>query len=78
MLTALAAYQDDDGGFDNALEPDAWNPNSTPIQTWTVTEILWEINFTDSIHPTIKGILLYLKNAKIYISITGCLIVLPT
>ncbi|MDR1558441.1 MAG: hypothetical protein LBS84_01860 [Clostridiales bacterium] len=37
VLTALAAYQNEDGGFGHALEPDAWNPNSSPIQTWTAT-----------------------------------------
>jgi hypothetical protein len=33
VLTALAAYQNPDGGFGHALEPDAWNPNSSPMQT---------------------------------------------
>jgi len=59
VLTALAAYQNEDGGFGHALEPDAWNPNSVPIQTWTATEILREIDFTDSTHPIIQGILRY-------------------
>ena len=48
VLTALAAYQNEDGGFGHALEPDCWNPNSAPIQTWTATEVLREIDFTDS------------------------------
>lgn len=30
VLTALAPYQNEDGGFGHALEPDSWNPNSTP------------------------------------------------
>jgi len=64
VLTALTAYQNADGGFGHALEPDAWNPNSTPIQTWTATEILREIDFTDSIHPIIKGILRYLASGQ--------------
>jgi len=64
VLTALAAYQNEDGGFGHALEPDAWNPNSTPIQTWTATEILCEIDFTDSKHSVIKGILSYLEKSK--------------
>ena len=34
VLTALAVYQNEDGGFGHALEPDSWNPNSAPIQTW--------------------------------------------
>lgn len=64
VLTALAAYQNEDGGFGHALEPDAWNPNSVPIQTWTATEILREIDFTDSTHPIIQGILRYLASGQ--------------
>lgn len=64
VLSALSYYQSEDGGFGHALEPDAWNPNSSPIQTWTATEILREISFTDSSHPLIKGILRYLESGK--------------
>ncbi|MCL2508583.1 MAG: hypothetical protein FWF05_05360 [Oscillospiraceae bacterium] len=64
VLTALSAYQNADGGFGHALEPDAWNPNSAPIQTWTATEILREIDFTDSAHPIIQGILRYLASGQ--------------
>lgn len=39
VLTALAAYQNDAGGFGHALEPDCWNPYSSLIQTWVATEI---------------------------------------
>ena len=64
VLTALAAYQNEDGGFGHALEPDCWNPNSAPIQTWTATEILREIDFTDATHPIIQGILRYLAGGE--------------
>ena len=64
VLTALAAYQNADGGFGHALEPDAWNPNSLPIQTWTATEILREIDCTDSSHHIIQGILRYLSGGQ--------------
>lgn len=64
VLTALAAYQNEDGGFGHALEPDVWNPNSSPIQTWTATEILREIDFTDNTHPIIQGILSHLASGK--------------
>lgn len=64
VLTALAAYQNEDGGFGHALEPDSWNPNSTPVQTSTATEILREIDFTDSTHPIIQGILRYLASGQ--------------
>lgn len=64
VLTALASYQNEDGGFGHALEPDAWNLNSAPIQTWTATEILREIDFTDNTHPVIQGILRYLETTS--------------
>lgn len=64
VLKALACYQNKDGGFGHALEVDAWNPNTSPIQTWAATEILRELNFTDSSHPIFKGILSYLESGK--------------
>ena len=62
VLTALSAYQNGDGGFGHALEADIWNPESTPIQTWTATEILCEIAFTDKTHPIVKDIIKYLDS----------------
>ncbi|QAT39861.1 hypothetical protein [Clostridium sp. JN-9] len=64
ILTALIAYQNEDGGFGNALEPDCWNPNSSPVQTWVATEIIKEINLKDKNHPIIQGILNYLSSGK--------------
>ena len=64
VLIALAAYQNNDGGFGHALEADSWNPNSAPIQTWTATEILREIDFTDNAHPIIQGTLRYLASGQ--------------
>ena len=64
VLRALSTYQNTDGGFGHALEPDAWNPNSSPIQTWAATEILNEIAFTNSSAPIIKGILKYLESGQ--------------
>lgn len=64
VLDALFYYQNADGGFGRSLEPDSWNPNSSPIQTWTATEILREIDFTDYTHPIIQGILQYLESGK--------------
>lgn len=64
VLTALAAYQNDDGGFGHALEPDCWNPNSSPIQTWVATEIIHEIELADKGHLIVQGILRYLSSGK--------------
>jgi len=60
VLHALSYYQNADGGFGHALEPDAWNPNSSPIQTLAATEILHEIGFDDHSHSIVEGILRYL------------------
>ena len=60
VLNALAAYQNPDGGFGHALEPDSWNPHSTPIQTWAATEILREIELRDAGHPIVQGMIRYL------------------
>lgn len=66
VLDALACYQNEDGGFGNGLEPDCWNQNSSPIQTWEATEILWEINMdqSDAKHPIVQGILDYLSSGQ--------------
>lgn len=64
VLISLTAYQNEDGGFGNALEPDYWNPNSSPVQTWVATEIIKEINLDDKNHPIIQGILKYLSSGK--------------
>ena len=56
------SIQNDDGGFANALEPDCWNINSTPLQTWVATRIIKEINLDDKNHPIIKGIIDYLAS----------------
>ena len=64
VLYALSFYQNDDGGFAYAIEPDNWNVHSTPIGTWAATMILREIGFTDASHPMIKGILKYLDSGK--------------
>ncbi|WP_432662968.1 hypothetical protein R9X47_20565 [Wukongibacter baidiensis] len=66
VLTALSAYQNDDGGFGYALEADSWNPNSSPIQTWVATEILYELGITNKNNPIVKGILSYLESGKDY------------
>ena len=40
VLEALKAYQNDDGGFGHALEPDSFNPGSSPITTNHAVKIL--------------------------------------
>lgn len=62
VLNALSFYQNGDGGFGHGLEPDFLNPNSTPMATWTATEILSEIQLNDKNHPIVAGILHYLES----------------
>jgi hypothetical protein len=64
VISALAYYQNEDGGFGNALEPDNWNPNSTPYTTYIAISILKSVEFIDLEHPIYKGILKYLHSEK--------------
>jgi hypothetical protein len=61
VLSALSAYQNEDGGFGNAIEPDLWNPNSSPISTGAAINILEEIEYRDRNHDIIRKILKYLE-----------------
>lgn len=63
VLTALAAYQNEDGGFGHALEADNWNPASSPLTTQTATAILFDIDAPAG-HPVVEGILRYLDSGK--------------
>jgi hypothetical protein len=47
ILTALKAYQNDDGGFGNALEPDLRAPNSQPLFIEFALRILYDCNIKD-------------------------------
>ena len=62
VLNALSCYQNPDGGFGNAIEPDFWNPASTPVGCWAASNVLWELAFDDPSHPFVQGILRYLDS----------------
>lgn len=64
IINILSAYQNEDGGFAYAIEPDNWNTESTPIGTWFAIMKLHEIDFNNSDHQIIKGILKYLDSGK--------------
>lgn len=66
VLNALFYYQNENGGCGHALEPDCWNPNSTPIHTWVATEILKEIDFYDTEHPLIENLIKYLSSGEAF------------
>lgn len=64
VISALSYFQNEDGGFGNALEPDNWNPNSTPYTTLYAINILNDIDLKELSHPVYKGILKYLYSEK--------------
>lgn len=64
VLSALSHYQNADGGFGNALEPDSWNPNSSPYTTLNAINKLKNIYFTDTSHPIMQGILKFLGSGN--------------
>ncbi len=77
VLSALAHYQNDDGGFGHALEADSWNPNSSPYTTLWAIDILNGINFNDIKHPIMQGIFKYLQSNS-YCSENGWYFSIPT
>lgn len=62
VVKALQCFQNADGGFSHAVDPDNWNTNSLPYATMFALGILREVNFTDLTHPIYQGILRYLEN----------------
>jgi len=64
VLSALSYYQNDDGGFGNTIEPDNWNPESTPYATDYAINILRQIDFTEINHPLYQNLLCYLENTQ--------------
>jgi hypothetical protein len=62
VLMELSRFQNPDGGFGHGLEPDLWNPNSSPIQCWVAINILREMNF-DRNAPLVNKLVDYLENA---------------
>ncbi len=77
VLSILSLYQNEDGGFGNALEPDSWNPNSSPYTTHRAIGILKDINFADKNHPLIQGIFKFIESG-IHQSDMGWLFSIPS
>jgi hypothetical protein len=74
VLAALDAYQNEDGGYGNALEPDLRGPESQPIPVWTALGLLDELHSVGGVR--IRRILGYLE--KIEPKGGGVPFVLPT
>ncbi|MDD3243479.1 MAG: hypothetical protein PHD32_07140 [Eubacteriales bacterium] len=62
VVTALARYQNADGGFGNAVEPDNWTQVSMPYSTSYAIKLLTEAGCTDQNHPVWRGIWRYLAS----------------
>lgn len=59
VVAALRVYQNEDGGFGHALEPDMRCPDSQPVTTEMGLHILQEVGGFDS--DLMDGVLTYLK-----------------
>lgn len=60
VVNALMYYQNEDGGFGNAVDPDNWNINSLPYATLFTISILRDIEFYEMQHPIYLGIKRYI------------------
>lgn len=60
VLGVLAAYQNDDGGFAWAIEPDNFTQSSTPMGTWKATTVLRQIDCYDRAIPLVARSVDYL------------------
>ncbi|MBQ3128749.1 MAG: hypothetical protein IJC13_06915 [Clostridia bacterium] len=62
VVNELNKFQNTDGGFGNALEPDFFNPNSSPIATNDAIITLCRVNALDRNSDIVQGIIRYLKS----------------
>ena len=62
VIDELSKFQNADGGFGHALEPDFFNPNSSPIATNDAIITLSRVNALDRDSDIVKGIVSYLES----------------
>lgn len=62
VANELSKFQNADGGFGHALEPDFFNPNSSPIATNDAIITLFRVNALDNGSDIVKGIISYLES----------------
>lgn len=62
VVDELLNFQNADGGFGNAIEPDFFNPNSSPIATNDAIITLYRVNALDRDSEIVKGIVRYLES----------------
>ncbi len=64
VLGELALYQNEDGGFGNALEPDSWNPDSTPYTTRYALTVLQDLGCAQVDRPMVQRALGFLTQTE--------------
>lgn len=62
VIEELKKFQNPDGGFGNALEPDNWNPASTPITTNDAVICLYECGALKEAGELTEGIARWLRS----------------
>ena len=62
VIDEILQFQNADGGFGHALEPDFFNPNSSPIATNDAIITLSRVNALDKDSDIVKGIVRYLES----------------
>ncbi len=62
VIDELSKFQNPDGGFGHALEPDFFNPNSSPIATNDAIITLFRVSALDRDSAIVKGIVKYLDS----------------
>ena len=62
VIDELSKFQNADGGFGNALEPDFFNPNSSPIATNDAIITLFRVNALNKDSDIVKRIVSYLES----------------
>ena len=59
VIQYLSAFQNEDGGFGHGIEPDFWNPYSSPMATWAAAQVLYEIGANKD-EPIVQSMIAYL------------------
>lgn len=62
VVDELLKFQNADGGFGNAIEPDFFNPNSSPVATNDAIITLCRVNALDKYSEIVKNIVRYLES----------------
>lgn len=62
VVEALGAFQNPDGGFGHALEPDNWNPRSNPIAVNDALITLRRVGMLKADNPMVGEMLRYLRS----------------